>query len=336
MTQEFTKQPVEVEEARPEDAAEVFDVQRRTWLDTYPNEKAGVTYDDLKLRLDGENGELIPQKVERWKQGIESTGDRRATFVVRDNGKIVGFVAPGIMNEQRRIGAIYVLPEAQGKGIGNALLKKSIEWHGRDDDIYLHVATYNQNAIDFYKRNGFMETGTKIEDDGTPQIPEIEMVLKAENSKELGLKKNLTLRPATNEDTEFARIAHHEAYRDVIERQFGSFDETAQDEFFFKSWSGNAGFQIINWGGQPAGYTRVEETPEYIYGHELVLLPEHQSKGIGSFLLNSWQENAKSKNIPLKLQVLKDNKAKELYERVGFVETGQTDTHYEMEWSPNS
>lgn len=180
MIQEFTKQPVKVEEAYPGDAAAIFDVQRRTWLDTYPNAEANVTYDALKLRLEGENGELIPKKVKRWKQDIKSTGDKRATFVVRDNEKIIGFAAPGIINEQRRIGAIYVLPEAQGKGVGSALLKKSIEWHGRDDDIYLRVATYNQNAIDFYKRNGFEITNRKVEDDGTPSIPEVEMVLSAE------------------------------------------------------------------------------------------------------------------------------------------------------------
>lgn len=52
-TQEYTKQPLEVEPAKLEDAAEVFDVQRRTWLDTYPNEAAGVTYEDLKARLEG-------------------------------------------------------------------------------------------------------------------------------------------------------------------------------------------------------------------------------------------------------------------------------------------
>lgn len=340
MTQEFTRQPIEVERAKPEDAEAVFDVQRQTWLATYPNDEFGITYEDIRKRLEGENGELIPQKVQRWKEGIESSGERRETFVVRENGKIIGFVAPGIVNEQRRIGAIYVLPEAQGKGIGGALLKKSIEWHGRNEDIFLRVASYNQNAIDFYRRNGFIETDNKIEDDGTPPIPEIEMVLKAENpqtqSKEFELNQKLSLRPATHSDTDFARNAHHQAYHDVIERQFGTFDEALQDQFFAKSWGDSSGYQVINWGDEPAGYTRVEETPEYIYGHELVILPEYQSKGIGSFLLRSWQANAQSKNIPLRLQVLKENKAKELYERVGFKETSQTDTHYEMEWSPSN
>lgn len=185
MTQELSRQSLEVELATPEDAEAIFDVQRQTWLDTYPDEEASVTYEDIKTRLEGENGELIPQKVERWKQGIETTGEKRATFVVRDNDKIVGFVAPGIMDGQRRIGAIYVLPEAQGKGIGGKLLQKSLEWHGRDEDIFLRVASYNQNAIDFYKRYGFEPTDTKVKDDaaiqnGMTPIPEIEMVLKAQ------------------------------------------------------------------------------------------------------------------------------------------------------------
>lgn len=185
MTQEYTKQPLEVELAKPEDAAEVFDVQRQTWLDTYPNEEAGITYENIRVRLEGENGELIPQKVERWRKGIESTGEKRAVYVIRDEGKIIGFVAPGIMNDQRRIGAIYVLPEAQGKGVGSKLLQKSIEWHGRNEDIFLHVANYNQNAIDFYKRHGFEQTDNKIVDEaalqkGNVPIPEIEMVLRAQ------------------------------------------------------------------------------------------------------------------------------------------------------------
>lgn len=137
------------------------------------------------MRLEGEHGALIPQKIERWKQGIESTGENRATFIARDEGKIVGFVVPSILNGQRRIGAIYVLPESQGKGIGGKLLEKSIEWHGRSEDIFLHVASYNQKAIAFYKRYGFVQTNAKIVDesalrDGFTPIPEIEMVLRAQ------------------------------------------------------------------------------------------------------------------------------------------------------------
>jgi ribosomal protein S18 acetylase RimI-like enzyme len=182
--QEFDNQAVQVEVAKPEDAEGVFDVQRLTWLATYPNTEAGITEEDIRVRVEGEHGELIPQKIERWRKGIEAAGSERATFVVRDNDKVVGFVAPAIRDGQRRIGAIYVLPETQGKGVGGKLLQKALEWHGRDEDIFLHVATYNHNAIDFYKKNGFEETGTEIKDEvaqlgSGKEIPEIEMVLKA-------------------------------------------------------------------------------------------------------------------------------------------------------------
>ena len=112
-------------------------------------------------------------------------GTNRFIFVARSHHKVVGFAASVIQDDgQRRIGAIYVLPEMQGKGIGGSLLKKAIEWHGRSADIFLHVAAYNQHAIDFYKANGFKTTDKSVRDEdaqsgGAKEIPEIEMVLRA-------------------------------------------------------------------------------------------------------------------------------------------------------------
>jgi ribosomal protein S18 acetylase RimI-like enzyme len=183
--QAVEKQPIEIEHARSEDAEAIFNVQRATWLDTYPNKEAGITGEDIRKRIEGENGEKISPKIDKWRQGIEVSDGSRAVFVAREEGKVVGYVAPAIIDGQRRIGAIYVLPDSQGKGIGSELLHKAIEWHGRKEDIFLRVATYNQKAIDFYKRNGFKETNNVVEDEaaqksGSKPIPEIEMVLGAE------------------------------------------------------------------------------------------------------------------------------------------------------------
>ena len=39
-------------------------------------------------------------------------------------------------------------------------------------------------------------------------------------------------RTATSEDFELARSIHHRAYRDVVLRQFGAWNEEEQDQFF--------------------------------------------------------------------------------------------------------
>ena len=54
----------------------------------------------------------------------------------------------------------------------------------------------------------------------------------------------ITLRPALDVDTEFARAVHHQAYRDVVVRQYGTWDEKAQDGYFIDIWS-PAVFEII-------------------------------------------------------------------------------------------
>lgn len=148
------------------------------------------------------------------------------------------------------------------------------------------------------------------------------------------MEAQITRRIATEADTEFARKTHHAAYHDVIVRQFGNFDEKMQDDFFAKSWKPET-HEILLSDGAEAGYCFIEHFPDHIFAHELVLSLEFQGKGIGSNLLKEVIEEAKAKNIPVKLQVLKENQAQHLYRKLGFKDTGITDTHIEMEFNPS-
>lgn len=176
---------IKILQAKPEDAEQVYKVWRETWLDTYPNADAGITEEDVRIMVEGKNGELENEKIKKWRDRIQkfNSGDTDRVFVAKKSDVIVGIVAPQIINGQKRVGVLYVLPSEQGQGVGGKLLKKAIEWHGREKDIYLHVAKYNQATIDFYEKNGFKTTGKDVTDQSTrvgdnKPIPEIEMVLK--------------------------------------------------------------------------------------------------------------------------------------------------------------
>lgn len=144
--------------------------------------------------------------------------------------------------------------------------------------------------------------------------------------------EDLNKRPSNEHDAEFARQAHHQAYHDVVVKQFGNWDEQVQDKFFQSAWSGSS-HEIISFNGQDCGYFSMEETDNSIELHELVLLPKFQGKGIGTKILNEVIEKAKAAKLPVHLQVLKENKAADLYRRMGFKENGETDTHFQMELS---
>ena len=172
---------VVIEPAVPTDAVELRRIQRETWYATYPNKKRGVTRAGLVRRQEGANGEKNQEKIKFWTKQIADSGDTHAVFMARIGHKTVGHAAPAFMEGQWRIGAIYVLPEAQSKGVGSLLLGAALDWHGDKHDIYLHVAGYNYNAITFYEKFGFELTGKKFEDDAPAEanIPELEMVRKA-------------------------------------------------------------------------------------------------------------------------------------------------------------
>ena len=75
----------------------------------------------------------------------------------------------------------------------------------------------------------------------------------------------------------------------------------------------------------------VTERDDYVSLNEIQLLPDFQGQGIGSTLLTIELDKTRCKKKPMRLQVLKQNRARWLYERFGFRVYGQTDSHYLME-----
>jgi GNAT superfamily N-acetyltransferase len=136
--QELESQSLVVERAMPEDAEAIMILKREAWLDAYANEQLGITVDDIRKKF---TDDMLAEGIENWKHGIasEAEGSERMTFVARIDGKVVGYTSPVIEDGRRRIGAMYISPDAQGEGAGGKLLAKALEWHGNDKDVYLHV-----------------------------------------------------------------------------------------------------------------------------------------------------------------------------------------------------
>ena len=141
----------------------------------------------------------------------------------------------------------------------------------------------------------------------------------------------LKRRIATSSDTEFVRISHHAAYRDVVCRQFGAWDEALQDQLFEEKWIPHQ-FEIVLCDGNPCGFLLVEDRSDHISISEIVIAPQFQGRGIGSRLLNEEMQRGREAKSLLRLQVLRENRAIELYRRLGFKECGTTETHIRMVW----
>jgi ribosomal protein S18 acetylase RimI-like enzyme len=173
-----------IERAKTSDAEAIMGVKMAAQIDAYPNADAGVTVEDVRLRW---TDEVIAQGIKNWQTGIkQEDGETKMTFVARLNYKVVGVIGPRVTDAETYICNMYVLPNFQNRGIGHGLMNRALEWIGDKNDIYLNVVAYNHNAIKFYESFGFVKTDTALpleaELPGTKPLPEIEMVLKANNS----------------------------------------------------------------------------------------------------------------------------------------------------------
>ena len=81
----------------------------------------------------------------------------------------------------------------------------------------------------------------------------------------------------------------------------------------------------------PAGMMKLLKTAEYWELAQFQIEPALQSKGLGTKLLAQEIAAARQLQIPVRLSVLKENPAKDLYERLGFKVVGEDASAYQMQ-----
>ena len=145
---------------------------------------------------------------------------------------------------------------------------------------------------------------------------------------------SVALRGAGPNDREFAYQAKKAAFREYVEKVFG-WDEDEQRQLHEQRF-GAQDFRVINLAGTDVGIMAVDLAPDCVKVNQLFLLPEHQGKDIGRRCMLLIIEEARQLGLPVRLRVLKVNpRALSFYQRLGFMRTGETDTHDLMEWAHN-
>ena len=126
-------------------------------------------------------------------------------------------------------------------------------------------------------------------------------------------------------DFEFLWRLHNAALKEYV-RETWCWDEDWQRKNFLENFNTAYG-EIIVFEGQDIGFCWVIEKEDEALLASIRLLPEFQNKGIGTVIIRNLLDKT---NKPVRLQVLKVNPARNLYERLGFKIVSETETHFWM------
>ena len=142
--------------------------------------------------------------------------------------------------------------------------------------------------------------------------------------------KNLKLRKAAADDSEFAYRTKKAAFREYLEKASG-WNEEEQRKLHQRRFAEHD-FRIIQLSGVDVGILAMSRQPDRIKLYQMFILPEYQGKGIGGACMKLLIKDAAVAKLPIQLQVLKVNpKAFVFYQRLGFKITGENDNHILME-----
>lgn len=152
--------------------------------------------------------------------------------------------------------------------------------------------------------------------------------------------RNLSLRPETPADEDFLRRLYASTRSE--EMACVPWSDTQKTAFLnqqfdlqrqhYRSYYPNADFLVIQLEERLAGRWYVQRDGECFRLIEVSLLPEYRGLGIGTHLLQTLQTEAAAAGKPIQLHVITNNRAHNLYARLGFRLCEDRGIHLLLEW----
>jgi ribosomal protein S18 acetylase RimI-like enzyme len=147
--------------------------------------------------------------------------------------------------------------------------------------------------------------------------------------------REFQLRPTGSEDFQFAWSLYTDLMKPLTAELLGKWNEPEQKRVVELAVAAE-GTSIIVIDGLDAGWLQVIESPDSIYLGQLYLARSLQNRGIGTAILRQLWDTARHAGKALTLDVMKNNRARLLYERVGFRVTGESEYKLKMRWQENA
>lgn len=116
-----------------------------------------------------------------------------------------------------------------------------------------------------------------------------------------------------------------------LAEEYFEWDPDAQNARFARKFVPHE-MQIITLGRHDVGWLQLQEAADEIVLGQLFVAPAFQGRGIGTKVVSDLLANAQAKNKSVTLEVLKNNRAREFYERLGFSNRGESGIKYIMRW----
>ena len=135
----------------------------------------------------------------------------------------------------------------------------------------------------------------------------------------------INFRQISNDDLEFLWLLHNSALKNYVAQTWG-WDENWQRLDFIEKFNPAEGVIIVV-DNTDAGFLWTIERETETLLVSIRLLPQFQNRGIGTKIIVNLLNDSKN---PVRLQVLKVNPARRLYERLGFKVYDETETHFKM------
>jgi ribosomal protein S18 acetylase RimI-like enzyme len=143
------------------------------------------------------------------------------------------------------------------------------------------------------------------------------------------------LRPARSDDFGFAWSLYEELMKPLTVELLGRWSDSGQKQVV--EWAlAQQDTLIIVKDELDVGWMQMIESPDNLYLGQLYVAPSLQNRGIGTAILRELTDKARRGNKTLTLDVMKNNRSRLLYERLGFYVIGQSEYKLNMQWQQTS